>query len=170
MSSYKAISQINHTLRALLWSEFNQEAAIDMPSAEAIILNSPVEALKIPHARLSLWLYKISQNEHVSIQPMGRPSLTMTTPPPLAVDLRYLVTPLAAAPDMNHLILGKTMQIFHENSVLNINEIDIVEGLKITLNDSSLEEASRLWRSLKTPYQLSLSYLIKTVRIDSSPQ
>ena len=92
-----------------------------------------------------------------------------TQRPSLALNLHYLVTPFATSGPGNLLLLGKTMQVLNDKSMLQLSDSQqgIAEELRIIFNQGTLEELSRVWSALREPYRLSVCYQIKTVRIDS---
>ncbi|MEM7119614.1 MAG: DUF4255 domain-containing protein [Chloroflexota bacterium] len=169
MSSYQVISNVSKTLQTVLWQEFNQDPAIDVPAQEAIVFESPAETAKNNSNRLSIWLYHITENEFVSNQPRMRTGSSESQQPPLALNLHYLITPFATSGPGNLLLLGKTMQVLNDNSMLHLadSQQEIAEELRIIFNQGTLEELSRVWSALREPYRLSVCYQIKTVRIDS---
>lgn len=107
---------------------------------------------------------------------------------PLSLDLFYLLTPYSprvATPitdtALSGRILGKAMQILHENPVLNDihnpyydaddNEHfaedlrNSYEQIKIMLNPVDLEEMSKIWSMGDKPYRLSATYCVSLVQI-----
>jgi hypothetical protein len=74
--------------------------------------------------------------------------------------------------DSDHIILGKVMQIFHDNSVLRgsaLHENLVGEELRLILSTLSMEELNKIWSILsKTKtYKLSVCYEVTPVAIDS---
>ena len=70
------------------------------------------------------------------------------------------------------MILGKVLQSFHSHPVLRGTDLRAeLSGtdaeLKIRLEPMSLEEITRVWESLEGSYQLSVSYEVSVVNIDS---
>jgi hypothetical protein len=97
--------------------------------------------------------------------------------PPLPVRLHYLLTPLtniqaAGGPQTEQVVLGKVLQAFHDHPVLRGTDLqDDLSGteaeLRVRLESLSLEEITRVWDALNGSYQLSVSYEVSTVNIDS---
>ena len=170
MSHYKVIADVSNTLQSMLWAAFNQDNEIDVPTKQAIALQSPTETAKDSANRLSLWLYHITENEYVSNQPIQRTGSDMQLSPPLALNLHYLMTPFATSGLSNLLLLGKTMQVLNDNKIILVEEDGVAEELRLIFNQGSLEELSRVWNALREPYRLSLCYEVKTVRIDSQSE
>ena len=91
------------------------------------------------------------------------------------------MTPLMAdhgTPDPSeteHEILGVVLQTFHDHQVLRGPDLqDTLRGtdaeLSVRLEQLSLESITRIWESLQRSYQLSVSYEVSVVYIDSRHQ
>jgi hypothetical protein len=172
VSSYLAIAAVSRTLRRLLWEAFSADPVISpiVGSEMAIVFDNPTDTARDPANRLSLWLYEVTEDEHVKNQPMTRdngPERTRFAS--LALDFGYLVTPFAPSGEANHLLLGKTMQILYDNaSTLLVDPVDdVAEELRIVLRRLTLEELTLVWQALREPYRLSVCYEIRVTRLDS---
>ncbi|MCK4735290.1 MAG: DUF4255 domain-containing protein, partial [Methanophagales archaeon] len=91
---------------------------------------------------------------------------------PLTLSLFYLVTPNTQNMDSVHIILGKVMQIFHDNSILKgsiLQDSLVGDELRLILNPLSTEELNKIWTviSKTKTYKLSVCYEVTPVRIDS---
>jgi len=80
--------------------------------------------------------------------------------------------PITATSDNEQALLGKVLQAFAEHAILRGTDLkDDLEGetteLRLTLETLTLEELTRVWTALAEPYQLSASYRVQVVRIDS---
>src|SRR5687768_1169162 len=172
MSSYMVIAAVSEALRRILWEEFNTDAVIRpvVGSESAIVFRNPTETARDSANRLSLWLYQIAENEFVKNQPMLRANEngrhTTTQFPPLGLNLFYLVTPFAPSGEADHLLLGKTMQVFYDNATILLQDIDnaIAEEVRVILCRLTLEELTRIWDALKEPYRLSVCYQVRVTR------
>ncbi|MDX1413891.1 MAG: DUF4255 domain-containing protein [Candidatus Promineifilaceae bacterium] len=178
MSSYKVIARTSTILRQILWQSFAQDNEIRslVPTQAAIVLLNPTQTALDSANRLSLWLYRVHENEFMKNRPMlratngnGNPQKEAQQFPPLALDLHFLVTPFGPSGQADHLILGKTMQLMYDNAVLLVRDVadGIVEELRLILCPLKLEELTRIWESLREPYRLSVCYQVKVTRIDS---
>jgi hypothetical protein len=104
--------------------------------------------------------------------PVGNTGLRF---PPLALQLRYLITPLDDEEDQNHLMLGRILQYFHDQPFLdslNNTPLDNSFGgnsdqMRIALEPLSVEAMSQIWSALNSDYRLSIAYLVRIVAIDS---
>lgn len=171
MSNYTVLSEATKALRSVLWEEFSNDPVIQpiVGSESSIVFSNPTETARDSAHRFSLWLYQVTENEHLKNQPALRVSDTQQRPTPLSLDLYFLVTPFATTSDANHLLLGKTMQVMYDNAVFAIRDVDagVAEELRIIFCRLPLEELTRIWEALKEPYRLSVCYQVKVMRIDS---
>jgi Pvc16 N-terminal domain len=172
VSSYLAIAAVSRTLRRLLWEAFQADPVISaiVGSEMAIVFDNPTDTARDPANRLSLFLYEVTEDEHVKNQPMVRdngPERTRFAP--LALDLGFLVTPFAPSGEANHLLLGKTMQVLYDNATTLLVDPadDVAEELRVVLRRLTLEELTLVWQALREPYRLSVCYEVKVTRLDS---
>jgi hypothetical protein len=182
MSDYLVLDAVSKALRQILWDAINADATVRpiVGSEAAIVFSNPTETARDSSNRLSLWLYQITENEHVKNQPMLKapvqpaplpgqaPRLAMQNPP-MALNLYFLATPFAQSDEADHLLLGMTMQVLYDNAIVFLEDVasNIFEELRVIFCRLSLEELTRIWESLREPYRLSVCYLIRVTRIDS---
>lgn len=172
MSSYTVIAAVSGVLRQILWDAFGPDPVINqlVPNENAIVFRNPTETARDSANRMSLWCYRIEENEYVKNQPMlagaGPDSERF---PPLALNLYYLLTPFAPSGDADHLILGKAMQTLYDNGVVLLQDpvAGVAEELRIVFCRLTLEELTRIWEALREPYRLSICYQVKVTRIES---
>lgn len=172
MSGYRVLAAASEGLRQLLWGALSSDQVTRplIGAEEAIVFLNPTETAKDSSRRLSLWLYHVSEDEYVKNTPPIRLSDGTHMPPPLAVDLYYLLTPFCLSGEADHLVLGSALQTFHDHSlaVLRDDTADIHEELRITLFRRSLDEISQVWQALREPYRLSVCYQVKVTHLDSN--
>jgi hypothetical protein len=173
MSDYPVISAVSATLKQLLTVNITQ-------SSDSQIKNVPIELLspreledKKESLAVSVWLYRVARMSDLLNEPPQRvaPNLIAATPLPLL--LYYLVTPIAGDPTTRHALLGKAMQVLNDHSIVRGADLQgILQGtteqLRVALEALSLEDLSLVWDALSEPYQLSVSYVVQPVTIDSA--
>lgn len=183
MSDYLVLDAVSKALRQILWDAINADATVRpiVGSEAAIVFSNPTETARDSSNRLSLWLYQITENEHMKNQPMLKAPVQPGPPPPgqaprqalqyppMALNLYFLATPFAQSDEADHLLLGKTMQVLYDNAIVFLQDTasNIFEELRVIFCRLSLEELTRIWESLREPYRLSVCYLIRVTRIDS---
>jgi hypothetical protein len=168
MSDYTAIQAVSQTLEELI------EA--NLPSTGPVVhLASPKEMQQNTQTGISLWLYRITRNEHLLNQPATRPSPGQMERHCLPVNLHYLMTPILTDPGDEQRFLGRILQILNDHPILRGSDLrgDLQGGdeeLRVTLETLTLEELTRIWAALQEPYQASLSYQVQHVCIESERQ
>ena len=137
---------------------------------------TPREMTDRPAEGLSVWLYRVIRDDQRLNDPPERIGPTQTRPAPLPLRLHYLMTPVTDSrtgnPLTEQLILGRVMQAFHSHSVLRGSDlqaefIGTETELRMRLEPLGLEEITRVWEALDGSYQLSVSYEVALVNIDS---
>ena len=180
--SYTNIFSASETLRRLIENDLRQDvgpnglASLFDGGGFTVELATPQE-MGADAQGVSLWLYRVLRddmrlNDPPRVRP--RPPELEQLPPPLPLRLHYLVTPLAAdAPDTEQKILGRVMQLLHSRPMLAGAALqgDLAgtdSELSVRLESLALEELTRIWDALEGSYQLSVSYEVSVVNIDSA--
>ena len=175
MSEFTAIRGVTRTLRDLLTDHITDSSDPEL-NGVLVDLRSPREMREDNQAQgVSLWLYRVVRNGFTLNKRPERPAPGQVRPLPLPMDLYFLITPIAGTSDDEQLLLGKVLQVFHDHPTLRGALLsDALAGgseeLRLTLEPLTLEELTRVWDALKEPYQLSVSYLVQLVDIDSQRQ
>jgi len=123
-------------------------------------------------ARLNLYLYQVLEDEFSKNQPWPTRPTGQLNYPPLALNLFYLLTPYASDVLSAHEVLSHAMKVLHENSIIRGSQMAeslrlTVDQLAIVLCPMQLEDLTRVWNSLQTPYRLSVVYEVRVVLIES---
>jgi hypothetical protein len=171
MSSSTAIGMVSSSLRALLVGELQLGINLD------VTVLAPDEAGG--DRRVNLFLYRVQENTFLrNAEPRVRPGVPgELVPPPLALELYYLVTCYAPKDPQTgnvtaHQMLGETMRVFHQHPVLpreylDPGLLDAAEELRIVGKTLDPEELSRIWTTFDQPFRLSVLYQVATVLIDA---
>lgn len=115
---------------------------------------------------VTLFLYRVAINEHLRNEshPEG--------PPPLALDLHYLLTIWADNVDDEHRIMAWVMLRLHMHKALSSSDLTPMGGwgsdelVQILPAEISHEDIARLWDALRRPFRPSLTYVARVVCID----
>ncbi|MGJ4951504.1 DUF4255 domain-containing protein [Bradyrhizobium sp. HKCCYLS20291] len=123
--------------------------------------------------KLNLFLYQVLENPHAKNQAWSSPSATTQEYPPLAVNLYYLLTPYAKDTISAHQVLSHAMSLLHDNSIVDGERLSgalptAVEQLVLLLCPTTLEELTRIWNALQSPYRLSVCYEVRIAMLRSS--
>jgi hypothetical protein len=182
MSNHQAIAAVTATLRSLLDKRFIAEGLTVTVTAR------PPDRVSTANGatQLNLFLYLTSQSaamRNMSIPQKLKPG--ETGPPPLALNLYYLIT--VYGPDdenedlVSHQLLGKAMNVLHDHPLLGADEIrdatssikasdlhNQIERIRITQKPMSSEEMSKLWTTFQTNFRISAAYEVAVVLIESA--
>jgi hypothetical protein len=175
VSGYTIILEVSEFLRKTLWNGFDGDATLTQHITQLgdIVLLNPADVIKNKNdRRLSLWLYQVQENPFMRNQtPTRIPQQDDTVQfPPLALNLYYLLTPSTNSVEGDQLVLGRSMQIFYDNSILLLQgkeQSSSVEELHINMCQRDLRELAEVWEALQQPYRLSVCYEVRVTRIDS---
>ena len=177
MSDYTAIADVGETLVELLRG--NMQGLIP---ADSIALVSPGEIEGKDNIRLSLFLYQINENIHLKNLEMEKMGSSRLKAPPLTLDIYYMLTsyPSPGIQDRTertqeeHSILGRAMQVLHDNPVLAGS---VLKGslsahdteLHVIGTSMSLDDMSKIWSTFKEKsFRPSVCYQVTPVKIESS--
>ncbi|HEX4320462.1 MAG TPA: DUF4255 domain-containing protein [Acidobacteriaceae bacterium] len=172
MSDYTVISAVSSTLKEILKQKITLSSDAELNGVDIYLL-SPKEMQDVGHnTGISVWLYKVSRMAEMLNEPLERISPNQIARAPLPVSLFYLVTPITAHPETRHTLLGRVLQVLNDHAILRGSNMRGVlkgtsEQLRVNLEALSLEELSLVWEALSEPYQLSVTYLVQVVKIDS---
>lgn len=172
MGDFTAISAASATLKAILEDNITNRTEPEL-NGVAIDLRSPKEMREDNGATgISLWLYRVARNADVLNGPPRRTTLDRIPNRPLPIDLYYLVTPIAVDPKDEQTLLGRVIQVFNDHPVLSGGDLkESLEGsgaeLRVVFESQSLEDLTKVWYSLQESYQLSITYIVQLVGIDS---
>ncbi len=181
---YQALHSVSSTLQQFVDGQIKADTFLFAPGAPfrqrgmVISLNTPKEMDDAGKEGVSLWLYRVIRDEQRLNDPPVRINATQLRPAPLPLRLHYLVTPFTTRanlgdPDTEQYLLGKILQLFHSHSVLRGADLrgELAGSgaeLHVRLETLGLDEMSRIWEALDGNYQLSVSYEVAVVNIDSA--
>lgn len=180
MSEYRVITGVNSTLRDLLWLNFQADTRLIGTSGiladeNKISFEPPFTLIQDESPSqnvLSIFLYRVVENPEMKNRALLPTVNHRQQIPPLAVNLFYLITPLTNSSDNDHRLLGKTMQVFYDNSIVSGSLVKTPllpasDELRLIFNPAPLEDLVKLWGGFLRSYRLCISYEIKVVYIDS---
>jgi hypothetical protein len=131
--------------------------------------------------RINLFLYKVQENPAFANMDwqVKRGSPDIVVPPPLSLNLFYLMTPYASSDALignvtAHAILGESMRVFYENPIVPQDYLvdglqDARERIQIIQNTLDMEELGRVWGTFTQPFRLSVLYQVSVVQIEALP-
>jgi hypothetical protein len=173
MSGPHVLALATRRLRRLIWQEgFQPEPETLLRTEQGIALGHPTDPAANQGPLLSLWLYRVCENEHVRNQ--VRQSLQAEDDrlgyPPLPLNLFYLLTPVGGDEETRQQILGRAMRVLHDHPTVSLadpNTDTVLDELHLSLARLSLEDTTRIWEALQIPFRLAVSYEARLVRVSS---
>jgi hypothetical protein len=120
---------------------------------------------------LSLYLYRVTINEHVRSQPVRTGT---TSNVPLSVDLHFLISVWSESAAAEQTICAWAMSQLHQHPIMDVSSLtedggwrndDVVQIIPAELSN---EDLMRIWDALAPDYRLSISYIARVVRIDAA--
>jgi hypothetical protein len=174
MADYTVLAEVGESLVRVLWEEMRVDSNLNrlIDNETRISLESPFDLRNNDAVRLSIYLYRISENASTKNQFPVQGNGARLRKPPLTLDLCYLVTPLVGLPPEQHTILGKVMQVLYDRAILEGADLTgslaaAGEEIRVILNPVPLEETTRIWQAMEMSYRLSMVYLVRVAMVDS---
>src|SRR5215217_7857367 len=179
---------VSRTLRRLLLDRVQE------PGPQVTIAPPDIQVSGATGRRINLYLYQVVENGHLKNQALpgvGHPN--GNDPPPLSLDLHYLVTAYGeteTAPDADlqaQMALGDAMLTLHDFAIVD-EQLAItrpaagtvgdpildpvlqgeVEQVKIVLEPVGVEELAKIWTALpQANFRRSVSYQVSVVQLES---
>ncbi len=172
MSDFTVIKAVTDTLKSVLESGITNSPDPQLSGVQ-IDLRSPKEMREDHNATgISVWLYRVARDPDLLNRPPERISANQIRRASLPLRLYYLITPLVTKAEDRQTLLGRVLQLFNDHSQLYGADLqDSLVGssdeFRVNLETLTLEELTRVWYSLSEPYDLSVSYEVQVVTIDS---
>ena len=172
MADYSGIEAVTSTVRQILLQRSREPPAVTVapPDLDVPETDPPV---------VNLFLYQVSENatlRNAQLPPSA--GAGALGPPPLSLDLRYLLTATGTSRTDDrgaHRVLGDAMLTLHDHPVVAKDDPlldpalrDEVELLKITLESLDTDELSKIWSATTAPYRLGVGYRVTVVQLEST--
>ena len=125
---------------------------------------------------VSLFLYRAYVNANQRAAQGRDPGTGKLTRPPLPLELHFFLTTWAKTASAQHNMLGWTMRTLEDFPTLSSSFLNqtgsgtfrMDETVEIVPGQLTNEELMRIWEDLQVPYQLSIPYVARIIRIDST--
>jgi hypothetical protein len=172
MADHGVLGDVSTTLSAVLTDALSSLLPAPPPVARAHDL---LGTIPTDPPALTVFLYEIAEDASAKNRPprrIGAPPRMGVRRAPLALVLRYMLTPWSGDRLTDQQILGRAMQALHDNAILSGPQlrgglIGTADSLKISLSPITLEERTRIWHAVEKPYRISATYNVRVVSIDS---
>jgi hypothetical protein len=181
---YQALHATSITLQQFVTAQIAADPFLSGAAAPftvrgmSVSLQTPKEMLDAGREGVSLWLYRVIRDDQRLNDPQPRLSATTFGPRPLPMRLHYLITPVTTRanlgdPDTEQYLLGKVLQTFHTAPLLRGTDLrgefaGTEAELHVRLEPLEFDQIARVWDVLESSFQLSVSYEVALVHIDSA--
>lgn len=177
MAKHTAIADVGDTLVTLL-----KDRVGDPVDDSDVALASPADEGVGQDLRLTVYLYDVTQNEHLSNDRARPESTGRPAGASLVLDLHYLLTALPKESGARnkqtgqsldqHEVLGRAMQVLAENQIVREPDLDEDLGredvLQITFESTDRREIIDVWGTFpETPYHPSVPFVVSPVVIET---
>jgi hypothetical protein len=172
MATYEAIYEVGESLKNIFKN--NSDGLF---GENDITTSSPSD---VKNEKLTIFLYQVTENVYLRNQNDYEYSISDNKEerkyPPKYLNLFYLLTPHLTpppAPSVSpHVLLGKIIQIIHENQEINGSDLYgslTGQKLRLLLNPLSIDDLNKIWTIVlgSEKYKLSISIEVSPVKIDS---
>lgn len=171
MADYPVIGDVSETLRFVL--DAGLSSLVPPPTVEVHDLQG---AIPTAPAHVTLCLYDVVEDPSAknrprrkTVDPLGSLRIEKA---PMALLLRYLVTPWSGTRAADHQILGRVMQILYDGAIIHGPALQgglagTSEALKITMAPIPLQERFWLWQAVQKAYRISVTYEVRVVNLDA---
>lgn len=164
MTDHTIIAATSVSLAALLEQALGHDPAPALSGLQ-VDLRSPREmALDGDGLGLSVWLYRVDAKiDRRTVMPAPLRTGQWRDEAGPALELHYLVTPIAAGPADEQAVLGRVLEALRENPVLTGPDLrgGLTGEVRLSLETLTLEESTRLWTALQEPYRLAVAVLAR---------
>jgi hypothetical protein len=166
-----AIASLGDTLVSLLQ---NGLSGLVLPAN--VFLSSPSEFKGFAPLQptVTVLLYNVGINGEMRNAPRRPNPGGAVRPPPLPLDLRFLITPWTQVTRDAYRIVGAIALLLNDHAVLTFADLlgDNVwapdDTVELILESLPVEDYYDIWEPSEVPYRLSLAYLARVIGIDSA--
>lgn len=179
-ASGQIVRWVSESLRSLISTHISE-----LSSEAAVVFDSPADIEAQGENKLSLYLYQIENNPWLRNLPptLGSGSKALpgshslpVTPPPMVVDLVYMMVPYAKSAELELVLADKLTRLFHNISWLQgpLLHKGLAEAgnsrIQIVPRELSFEVLRDLWAGFPgKPYKFTRLYSASPVRIPTGP-
>jgi hypothetical protein len=170
MANLLAVHSVGQSLITYLRNSYPEPLQAQHPCTFSLLSSGELTRTEDLPTALSLFLYRVTLNEH--LRNAARTNGYLNGQAPLSLDLHYLLTVWADSALAEHAILTWAMYELHRRPVLDRSSLspeaewasdDVIHVVPAELSN---EDVMRIWDALEPPYRLSVSYVARVVRVD----
>lgn len=172
MADYPVIDDVSETLRAVLAAGL--ASLTPAPTVQVHDLQGPISTTP---AHVTIYLYDVIEDPSAKNRPRRkRPDAAgniRIEKAPMALLLRYMITPWGGTRAAEHQILGRVCQILYDGAILHGTVLQgglagTSDALKLTMMAIPLQERFWLWQAVGKSYRVSATYDVRVVNLDTT--
>ena len=175
MGDFGVVADVSTIIEDRLTRALSGLSGDEPPIAELNDLSDPVQT---PPAKLTVFLYEVAEDPTSRNRPPVRsvpPDAPTSRKPPMALLLRYLITPWGGDQETQHRMIGRALQVFYDDAIWAGEDLSGslaagTDALHFTLTPLTLDQKSWIWYAIQKPYRLSLNYEVRVVNLDALDQ
>jgi hypothetical protein len=171
MADYPVIGDVSETLRSVLAAGLS--TLVPAPTVEVHDLQGPITTAP---AHVTVCLYDViedpSAKNRARQKRPGPAGSFRIDKPPMALLLRYMITPWAGTRAADHQLLGRVMQILYDGAIIHGAALQgglalTSDALKLMMSPIPLQERFWLWQAVQKAYRISVTYEVRVVNLDA---
>lgn len=172
MANLFGIHSVGDSLMTYLRNAYPAELRTEHDCTFSVVSSGELENFTAGSPTVTLYLYRVNVDEHQRNRPLQRQNGRQQYAA-LAVDLHFLLTIWAESPVTEHTVCAWVLQQLHLHPVMDLSSLTTDGGwgphetVQIIPEELSNEDLMRIWDALSPGYRLSLSYIARSVVIDS---
>lgn len=191
MSEFTTFADLGYTLQQLLQNGLDEVFGLGIVTVTQDSPKTIEDESRSKNNLLSIYLYKIIENSDLKNHPSYEINTNNFAPAPLACDLYYMITAYGKDEKNKLAILGRTMQILYDSSILqgsiledasdlprpgekasppnnNGNLKGSSEQIKVTITPLTQETITQIWQAMEITMRVAIFYIVTPVKIDST--
>lgn len=171
MSDFPVIGAVSETLRTVL-----DNGLASLTPHPIVVVHDLQGTISVSTPQITVCLYDVIEDPSAKNRPRrkrpGPGGSVQIEKPPMALLLRYMITPWSGTRESDHQYLGRVMQILYDDAIIHGPQLQghlagTSEALKLTMSSIPLQERFWLWQAVHKPYRISVTYEVRVVNLDA---
>lgn len=172
MANYQAVHSVANSIVTFLNNTYPpQMDGVDTPECTfSLVSSGELTGTYDGPARVTLYLYRVTVNEHTRQQ--RPPAMSPEQLAPMGLDLHFMLSAWASTALAEQVPLTWAMRQLYLHPLLDASSLSPEarwgpdEVIQIIPAELPTEDMMRIWDALEPAYRLSVSYIARMVRID----
>ena len=167
MPGYNVVDEVSQSLVGVLQDGLT---VLGATVAADDLLGTPAGTL-----HLTVFLFEVGEDPNSRNRPRSRelqtPDIRISRAP-VALHLRYLLTPWGGTESSRQVLLGRAIQLLNDRAIMSGPQLvgslaAEDQTINVMMSPLSLEDRTRVWHAVQKPYRLSVAYDVRVVHLDS---